>query len=325
MNTQRIEIPVFYGSYSDLTKLDISFINARIVVYKGTHFRTAFKDFIAPIAFNRSYRFATKRTDETNLIVDKNVKLYAIIPIDIAKPFTDDNIFHFYELLLAIFPSDLSIVKTISLIPLDNKFQCGSVSQNPFKSTGDSYFDNFLYIYKTEYKYIKNFIKTHFENSKKLSYVKYIMSVYTNSFIENNPIYQFISLMICLEVIVEGKEQLTYKIKRNVAILCGKNVDSCRIIYKNIDQLYKLRSAIVHGEIKPSYKNFKEYHQYLKKLVARLIRELVVHNISTIKELNEKLTEIGYSQNNLLSNGYVYSKYPIMDNMQLSYKAIQKY
>jgi hypothetical protein len=325
MSTQRIEIPVFYGSYSDLTKLDISFINARIVVYKGTHFRTAFKDFIAPIDFNHSYGFATNRTDETDFIVDKHVKLYAIIPIDTTKPFKDEDIFHFYELLLAIFPSDLSIVKTISLIPSGNKFQCGSVSQNPFKSTGDSYFDNFLYIYKTEYKFIRNFIKTHFANSKKLSYVKYIMSIYTNSFFEHNPIYQFISLMICLEVIVEGKEQLTYKIKRNVAILCGKNVDSCRITYKNIDQLYKLRSAIVHGEIKPSYKNFKEYHQYLKKLVARLIRELVVHNISTVKELNEKLTEIGYSQNHLLSNGYIYSKYPIMDNMQLSYKAIQKY
>jgi hypothetical protein len=325
MTTKPIEIPVYYGSYADLTKLDISFINAKIVVYKGTNFRNAFKGFLEPNDFNQSYSFATDKTDETNFFVDKRVKLYAIIPIDISKPFNKDDIFHFYQLLLANFPSDLSIVKIISLIPLDNKFQCGAVSQNRFKPSGDEYFENFLYIHKTEYKFIRNFIKGHFVTSNKLTYVKYILSVYTNSFFEFSPIYQFISLMICLEVMVEGKEQLTYKIKRNVAILCGKNAESCRLIYKNIDQLYKLRSAIVHGEINPSYRNFKEYHQYLKKLVARLIRELIVHNISTIKELNEKLTEIGYSQNHLLSKGYVYSKYPIMDNMQLSYKAIKKH
>lgn len=325
MTTNQIEIPVYYGSYSDLTKLDISFINAKIVVYNGTNFRNAFKGFFEPNDFNRSYSFVTNKTDDTNFFVDKHVKLYAVIPIDISKPFNQDDIFHFYQILLANFPSDLSIVKTISLIPLGNRFQCGAVSQNPFKSSGEEYFENFLYIYKTEYKFIRNFIKSHFAASNKLNYIKYIMSVYTNSFFEYNPIYQFISLMICLEVIVEGKEQLTYKIKRNVAILCGKNIESCRLIYKNIDQLYKLRSAIVHGEIKPSYENFKEYHQYLKKLVARLIRELIVHNISTVKELNERLTEIGYSQNHLISKGYIYSKYPIIDNMQLKYKAIQKY
>lgn len=325
MTTKRIEIPVYYGSDADLTKLDISFINARIVVYKGTNFRNSFKEFLEPTDFKRSYSYATTRTDETNYHVDKYVKLYAIIPIDISKPFINNDIYHFYQLLLANFPSDLSRVKVISLDPLGKKFQCVSVSQYTFKSSGEKYFDNFLYIYKTEYKFIRNFIKNYFDSSNKLNYVKYIMSVYTNSFSEYNPIYQFISLMICLEVIVEGKEQLTYKIKRNVAILCGKNLNSCRIIYKNIDQLYKLRSAIVHGDIEPSYKNFKEYFQYLKKLVARLIRELIVHNISTVRELNEKLTEIGYSQNHLLSKDYVYSKYPIIDNIQLGYRAIQKY
>ena len=323
MADRKIKIPVFYGSYADLTKLDLSFINARIVVYRGTHFRTAFKIFLEPSHFDRSYTFAT--ADKMSIYVDAKIKLYAIIPVDISKPFQEEDILHFYQLVLATFPSDLSIVKIITLTPSGNKFECNSISDIPFESTGDEYGDNFLYIYKTEYRFLRNFIRTHFADSKKLSYTKYIMSVYSNSFSERNPIYQFISLMICLEVIVQGKEQLTYKIKRNVAILCGKNVESCRLIYKNIDQLYKLRSAIVHGEIKPSYKNFREYHEYLKKLVARLIRELIVHNIPTVDELNEKLNEIGYSQNHLLSSNYVYSKYPIIDTGQLSYKAIQKY
>jgi hypothetical protein len=114
-------------------------------------------------------------------------------------------------------------------------------------------------------------------------------------------------------------------LKRNTALLCGDNENACKRIYENVNQLYKLRSAVVHGNINPSYKNFREYHDYLKTLVGRLIRELTVHNISTVAALNEKLTELGYGQNKLVSQNYSQSKYPILENISLSYKAIQKY
>lgn len=325
MTNKNIEINIFYGSVSDLTKIDLHYINAKIVVYKGTKFRNAFKNFTTAEDFKRSYTFATDRTDEDTFYVSKSIKLYAIIPLDIVKPFENEDIVHFYQMLLAIFPSDLSIVKTIYLSQNNDYFSCDSISVYTFKSTGERFIENFLYIHKTEFRYTRNFIKKYFKSAKQLKYLKYILSLYSNSFLENNSIYQFISLIICLEVIVEGKEQLTYRIKRNTAILCGNDIESCKLIYKNVAQLYTLRSAILHGEIKPSYKNFKEYHRYLIKLVAKLIRELIVHNISTMTELNDKLTAAGYSQNYLLSENYVSSKYPIIDNIKLNYNAIQKY
>ena len=232
---------------------------------------------------------------------------------------------NFYQLMLSIYPSDFTLLEIIHLHPLDDNYQSAGKSFYSFKSTGEKYFENFMFIDKTEYAFVKRYIRKYFQSSKQLKYLKYILSVYSDSFLETNPTYQYISLIICLEVIVEGKEQLTYKLRRNTALLCGKDIEGCKRIYNNVNQLYKLRSAIVHGEIKPSYKNFKEYHEYLKKLVARLIRELVVHNIPTIEELNEKITTLGYGQNNLISKNYVTSKYPFLDNIHLSYKAIQKY
>lgn len=227
--------------------------------------------------------------------------------------------------MLSVYPSDFSLVQTIQFDPIGQYYQCSGKSDIAFKPSGNGYFDNFMFITKAEYSFVKKYLANYFHSSLKLKYLKYLLSVYSNSFLENNPIFQYISLIICLEVIVEGKEQLTYKLRRNTALLCGNNIENCKRIFKNVEQLYKLRSAIVHGEIKPSYKHFKDYHSYLKMLVARLIRELVVHNIQTIEELNEKITSLGYGQNKQISKDYIYYKYPIVDNIHLSYKAIQKY
>lgn len=325
METTEIKIHVFYGSLSDLTKIDLRFINAQIQVFKGRKFKSTFKRIFPKDSFERNYKLLTDESISLNLILDEEVKLYAIVPLDISKPFNNEHIEHLYSLLLAYSPSDLSIVKTITLILKNSSAQVRFSSHNKFISSGDDYYDNFLHINSVEYKFLNRYLSTYFHKSLELNYVRYILSVYTNSFFELNPIYQFISLMICLEVIVDGKEQLTYKLKRNIAILCGETIEHCRNIYTNIDQLYKLRCAIVHGEIKPSYTNFQEYHKYLKMITARLIRELIIHNIPTVADLNIRLTEIGYSQNKLLSSNYTYSKYPIIDYIELKYQKIQKY
>lgn len=325
MPHNNFDIPIFYGTYSDLSKIDLSFINASIIKYGGTKFRKYLKSILAPSSFNESYSFITSEFDEGYIHENDKIKRYAIVPADITKPFKDEHWQHFHQLMLSIYPSDFSLIRTIHINSIGGAYNCNHISPYGFRPTGEGYFDNFMLIAKTEYAFVKKYITNYFSSSFQLKYLKYILSVYSNSFLETKPIYQYISLIICLEVIVEGKEQLTYRIKRNTALICGESVESCTLIYKNIDQLYKLRSAIVHGEIKPSYKNFKEYHSYLKMLVARLIRELVVHNIQTITELNEKITALGYGQNFRLSNGYVRSKYPIVDNIHLSYNAIQKY
>lgn len=325
MPQNRLDIPVFYGTFANLTKLDLSFINAKIVLHKGNHFRNFFKTLLHPDVFQYSYSSAVYDYENYPIYEGNKIKRYAIIPIDYRKPFLEEHWHHFYQMMLSIYPSDFALIEIIHLDPYNGKFQCGGKSYYDFNTSGDGTFDHFMFIAPQEYRFVRNYLKQYFYSSLRLNYLKYILSMYSNSFKEISPTYQYISLIICLEVIVEGKEQLTYKLRRNTALLCGETIESCKRIYKNVDQLYKLRSAIVHGAIKPSYKNFKEYHAYLKKLVARLIRELIVHNIPTIEELNEKLTVLGYGQNEKLSKKYVPSRYPIVDNIHLSFQAIQKY
>ena len=325
MSKNELDIPVFYGTFADLTKIDLSFINGKIVVYKGAKFRNFLKSIIANEAFSRSYRSVMSDDSQYAVMEDENVRRYAIIPVDVNKPLLEENWHHFYQLILSIYPSDFRLNQVVHFQLSGAEYNLSHKSLYKFNSTGDKYFDNFMYIHGSEYKFVRRYLQTYFYSSYKLKYVKYILTVFTNSFLETSPVYQYLSLIICLEVTVDGIEQLSYKLKRNTALLCGNSIGSCEKIYENVNQLYKLRSAIVHGNISPSYKNFQEYHDYLKALVARLIRELVVHNISTVEVLNKKLTALGYGQNNLISDSYYPFKYPLVDNIRLKYRAIQKY
>ncbi len=325
MIQEQIDIPVFYGTFADLTKINLHFINGKIVRHDGKLFKKFFKSVLSQDDFNSDFSKIIKKHNNENLYEGDHVWSYAIIPVDIEKAFESDNWNHFYQLMLSVFPSDFSLIKTINLVYLEDKYKLRSIYATPFSETGNDAFDNFMFIAPEEYRFVRYYLKKYFKTSFDLKYLKYILSVYSDALRDKNSIYKYLSLIICLEVIVEGNEQLTYRLKRNVALLCGQNVESCKIIYNNVGQLYKLRSAIIHGNIKPSYKNFIEYNDYLKMLVAKLIRELIVHNIPTINELNDKITVLGYGQNNLLSLNYKSSKHPILDNIRLSYKTIQEY
>lgn len=312
-------IPVFYGSHSDLTKIDLSFINYKIYLYRGRKFKDALRSFFDPQDFERSYRTAIIESPDVNTMEGK---FYAILPNDLNGKIEPDYIFYFQALLFSVFRSDLSIVKEIHLIELGEKFQCCQTTHIPFLNKSSE--DNFLRLKRGDYIFIRKFISKYFISSHKIGYLNYIISVYANSIYERNPVYQFISLMICLEVIVTGKEQLTYRLKRNVSILCGSNMENCAIIFKNVGLLYDLRSEIVHGNIKPSYVHFNEYYEYLKTLVGRMAIELIVHSIPTLDELNEKLNTLGFSQTALLSKGYRRPMLPLFEDKKLKTKKEQR-
>jgi hypothetical protein len=324
MTEYDLNIPIFYGTSSDLARIDLSFMNGEIVACKGVKFRSFLKTLLSPERFKSSYEHIVN--NQQNIVFeDKHFKRYAIMPIDINKPFLDDDWSHFHRLMLSLYPSDFNIIRVIHLNLSKHQYEIISYSDNSFQPSGDNYFDNFMYIGKSEYNFVKKYLWTYFHSSRNLKYVKYILSIFSSSFFDSNPIYQYLSLIICLEVIVYGNEQLTYRLKRNVALLCGNDVASCERIFENVNQLYKLRSAIVHGGINPKYQKFQEYFEYLQKLVAKLILELIIHDVPTVENLNNKLTALGYGQNHLISSKYKKFKYPLFDNIRLSYKTIQKY
>src|SRR5690606_24703634 len=79
--------------------------------------------------------------------------------------------------------------------------------------------------------------------------------------------------------------------------------DSCKRIYNNINKLYKVRSKIIHGEKYDAPKILK-YLSPLKSIVSRTIIELLVHNITDKKELNSKITELGYGGRDKISENW---------------------
>ncbi|MEO6832365.1 MAG: hypothetical protein ABI378_08125, partial [Chitinophagaceae bacterium] len=325
MQQNTLDIPIFYGTFADLTKLDLSLINGKIVLHKGRHFRECFKKLLHPDAFESSYKMNVNDFDNHPIYERDKVKRYAIVPLDCEKPLLEENWRHFHQMMLSLIPSDFALIEIIRLNLYNGRYQGVLKYSYNFEPSDEKIFGNFMFIAPQEYKFVRAYIKKYFYPSLNLKYIKYILSTYASSFKEPNPIYQYLGLIICLEVTIEGNEQLTYRLKRNTALLCGTKISECRRIYDNLNQLYKLRSAIIHGNINPSYKYFKDYHHYLKTLVARLIRELTVHNIADVAQLNKKLTELGYGQNRLISKNYSSAKYPILDNTQLAYIKIDNY
>ena len=106
-----------------------------------------------------------------------------------------------------------------------------------------------------------------------------------------------------MESIINGSEELNYRLKRGVAILCGDNEFSSEIIYDNLKIIYSLRSKIIHGE-KYKTEKVKNYLPHLKALVSRTIIELIIHDISNTNELNKIITKIGFGERYKISNDW---------------------
>lgn len=130
---------------------------------------------------------------------------------------------------------------------------------------------------------------------KEINYIDNAIKYYLDSFNVNSPEMAFLCLCICLETIVQGKEQLSYKFKRNLAVLCGETLEKAKNIYRNADKIYSFRSNLVHaGKNKKDNLNFDAFLEYTQILASRMIIEMLKHQISDITEFNNRLNELGF-------------------------------
>ena len=181
----------------------------------------------------------------------------------------------------------------------------------------------YFYSHDKNLKEINRYIKKVFLDFYKFEYVRLAILHFITSFYASHAHFQYINLCMALETLVEGDVELSYRMKRGVAILVGDNEYSCQIIFKNSTHIYSLRSAIVHGE---NYDNnkLKEYLPYLKKLVARTILELLLHKLNR-GNLNEFLTKAGFGQRHLLSQKYKPFELSLIIQTDVTIKSLSKY
>lgn len=294
----QLKIWLIAGSYSDISKLDFSKLNLKILKITSE----ALFDFVDQTK-HESFGDHNKKLFEKYRDKDLNREhVYALLPIDITKKI--EKHWLVTTTLQVMFPSDISLYAEIDFQFFDNKYlHWIGYSEWPFHARGESYYDNFLIYPESALEDINEFIDLFITRYEKLSYLKTTVSSYTSSFSEVYYRMSYLSLCISLESIIYGMNELVYRIKRNVAILCGEFEIDCWTLFKNIDKIYSLRSQIVHGE-EYKYELIEKYLPYLRSLVSRTIIELVSLNQPDKATLNNKLTEIGFGDKGKISKDY---------------------
>jgi hypothetical protein len=144
-------------------------------------------------------------------------------------------------------------------------------SQQRFTLEDSEISDFQIFIQKIKFPFEEPFLQLAFENFE-LSYLTPTSNL------------TFLSLMISMEILFNPREQdeLSHRISRNAAVLLGKDFKESETIFRDIKNLYKIRSNIVHGRSETIYtENVIKLRNYIRE---------------SIKEINTR----GKSRNELL-------------------------
>ncbi len=294
----------FYsGVDSDLGLLDLTKFNARFLNTKSEEF----KSFIETTEVTDNDSSTNRNRNAINRLEKEIEKhdLWALIPININKP-VDSNIFFKIEQgLLILFPSSFQMIESWDIQVIEKKsiwwISTTHVTHNFHLLSSTT--NHLRFDAKDSRKIVDFLIKFKDQSLNKLQLIliqSYHIALRNTQFFH----FRFIQLCICLETTCTGTTELTYRIARNCAIICGKDLESSNTIFLNVKKLYTLRSKIVHGE------DYKEdllavYVNYLSQLCSRVIIELLQHSSLERKELNEKTTSVGYGDYAKLSDSYL--------------------
>jgi hypothetical protein len=282
---------ILSNSSSDLTKLKFKEFN--IVNVQSEEF-LSFCDETS----TRRDEFMKMINDDYKIFQDNK---YVIINKNREK-FGAKKVYDVYNFILTLFPSSL----TVEYI-LDYNFAGDCLrfqSSYHFNDNLHSVRDSYLLFNEDDVTEINSFIDEHFGNHLNISYLKSSIQNYLNAFDSNYSHFSFIAFCICLESITDGTAELIYRIARNVAVICGSNEENSLIIFHNIKKIYALRSKIVHGS-DFSDDTVNDYLYYLELICSKLIVELLKHNISNIKLLNEKITTLGFGEKEKISSNKI--------------------
>lgn len=290
------------GSLSDLSKLDFSILNLQFMCIDSA----AYLDILAK--YDGLHGGRTK--DAIDEIKEKfwdSENLYLLMPIDYTLVTKEEDYWFCIDILKLIFPSDLTVYSDISFQFLDDKhLYWGSIGTYRFNPSGEddihSYYLKFTPAYVDE---INEFIKLFISRFDDIKFIKPAFYSYNSSFSQRESSMALVSLCIGLEAVTNGTTELSYRIKRNVSILIGENMAASKLIFKNINNIYKVRSSIVHsGNYKNEAQKTFEYLPYLTSVVSRLIIEVILQNIKDLKEINDILTSLGFGDRNKISSDY---------------------
>ena len=312
--SMEITIPVLSNTSYDLSKFDFSFKDIKIVDINSDEFE-AYIEAQQPNIKEANMSFPKSIIENAYGEYDKK---YAIIKNNPKENFKYTDIIIVWKILLIIFPSDLQIEYDIVYTFEDGFFQRSYMSS--YQKRGD--YENYLFSDDEYLEEINEYIRLVFDRLNLTNYIGIAIENYLTSYSASHIHYQYLTLCIALESIISGNQELIYRIRRSVAILCGKDLFNCHRIYDNLNKLYTLRSKIIHGE-SFDYKKVAEYLPPLKSIVSRTIIELLIHNIPTNTELNLKITEVGFGDRTKISESWKHFTLNIITHVESNWKKIE--
>jgi hypothetical protein len=298
-------IGIFANAKSEFTSLDLSFLNLKIISLESGSFKKFIKSITVQSLAETSFHFYERSISNES---GYHPNMYALTPINLARPVAE-SVFHLVaKVLLIIFPSDLRLYGTVHYNKSDepDKFENSYMKKYDVRPWGwiknEDDPDSLLFSFdKKRKKKINQFFKQCIERIPKLSYIKIAIDVYTNSFAERSFEMAYLDYCIALESITNSESEVTHRICRACAVLNSDNKEDGKLVYFNAHQFYSLRSAIVHGN---KFKNLEEYLFNLQALVSRSIIELITLNIASKEELNDFINQYGYGDKKSFSKVY---------------------
>lgn len=229
-------------------------------------------------------------------------------PLDINNPPSANDYFEAIGAIKVIHPSELYIRNILEAQYFAGggiRFN-GWITYTPYH--GHKYRQPTKHYFNYPKRYIQetnDFLVFYKKNYQNRDYIRNAIKYYLDSFNVNSVEMSFICLCICLETIVPGKEQLSYRFRRNLAVLLGEDYERATKIYKNAKSLYDYRSTLVHsGMTSKDFEKFEQFFEYAQILASRMIIEMLLHNIPSIKDLDKRLTELGFGEGNTITKNY---------------------
>jgi hypothetical protein len=292
---------VLRGTLSDLSVFDFYNYNAKIQDVNDPKFKEFLDQYPSPLGNDYNWKVFQEFLDE----VKGTENIYALLPINLTKQFSEDDLYHCYSILLLLFPSDLTINYIVDFQLINNKqLSYSGHADYGFHSTGyENYYDNYTFVQENYLVEVNEFISIFKTRYKRIKYINNALESYVASFRYLKVHQCYLDLCIALESIIEGPNEIQYRIKHHVAVLCAENEDRAKIIFNNLSKIYSLRSKIIHGE-SYDYNKVFEYLPYLRGLVSRMIIELILLNIPVRSTLDSILTFAGYRKQPNLSTEY---------------------
>lgn len=295
-NDECIKIPILVGSLIDLKSFEFTFKDIAIVNVKSRKFQNYLNKYLP--FFDKEQKSSEHVKDYLEHLPYSGGEAYAIIKINPLIDYNYSDIFDVWRMLLVLYPSDLQIIALLEYIS-ENTGITASFWHHRYSGSypGKGLID------KGDFSSVNEFIRNYFSKLNSNKYIDFIIGNYISSYDVSQHEFQFLSLCICLEAVIEGTNELNYRLRRSVAIICGENEYIAEFIFQNLKKVYTLRSKIVHGGDFDIQKVI-DYTYYLRAIVSRLLIELLIHDIPSTKLLDDIITKIGFGDRNKISKNW---------------------